>query len=139
MDMMLAAIREILSTVAVTSRSAYSFLSAGARFPVCPATAIPISFTISKNFDWSRDVERPGMASSLSRVPPVCPSPLPESFATGTPQAAATGPITMVVLSPTPPVECLSTLIPGMGDRSISSPDAAIQPVKKAVSCSFIP
>ena len=36
------AISGILSTVAVTSRSAYSFLSAGARFPDCPITLNPV-------------------------------------------------------------------------------------------------
>ena len=35
--MMLELISGMLLTVAVTSRSAYSFLSAGARFPLCPA------------------------------------------------------------------------------------------------------
>ncbi len=44
------AIRDILSTVAVTSRRAYSFLSAGARLAVCPASAIPISRTFLKRF-----------------------------------------------------------------------------------------
>ena len=42
---MLEAISGRLDTVAVTSRSAYSFLSAGARSPVCPMTAMPMSFT----------------------------------------------------------------------------------------------
>ena len=41
----LAAIKEILSTVAVTSRRAYIFLSAGARFAVCPTMASPVLFT----------------------------------------------------------------------------------------------
>ena len=32
------------------------------------------------------------------------------------------GAMTSVVLSPTPPVECLSTLMPGMGERSTITP-----------------
>ena len=42
-------------------------------------------------------------------VPPVMPRPRPESLATGTPQAATSGSAQSVTLSPTPPVECLST------------------------------
>ena len=40
------AIRDILSTVAVTSRRAYSFLSAGAKSFVCPIMAMPMVFTL---------------------------------------------------------------------------------------------
>ena len=49
----------------------------------------------------------------LSMVPPVWPRPRPLILAILTPQAATMGVITSVVLSPTPPVECLSTLMPG--------------------------
>ena len=52
------------------------------------------------------------MASNLSVVPPVWPKPRPLILATGTPQAATRGASTRVVVSPTPPVECLSTLTP---------------------------
>jgi hypothetical protein len=45
----------------------------------------------------------------LSMVPPVVPRPRPESLATGAPQAATTGREVREILSPTPPVECLST------------------------------
>ena len=72
-------------------------------------------------------------------VPPVWPRPRPLIFATGTPHAATIGAMTSVVLSPTPPVLCLSTLIPGMADRSTISPERAMQSVKTAVSCSFMP
>ena len=44
-------------------------------------------------------------------MPPVWPSPRPLIFPTGTPQAATIGPTAIVVLSPTPPVECLSTTL----------------------------
>ena len=49
----------------------------------------------------------------MSSVPPVWPSPRPEIIGTGTPQAAARGARISDTLSPTPPVECLSTLMPG--------------------------
>jgi hypothetical protein len=45
----------------------------------------------------------PGIDSSLSRVPPVWPSPRPDIFPSGTPQAATMGPTASDVLSPTPP------------------------------------
>src|SRR4051812_360388 len=49
------------------------------------------------------------MASSLSSVPPVWPSPRPEIIGTAAPQAASTGARISDTLSPTPPVECLSS------------------------------
>lgn len=133
------AMRDILSTVAVTSRRAYSFLSAGARSAVCPIIAIPISFTLRRNVSEEIAVENPGKLSSLSIVPPVCPSPLPLILATGIPQAATIGVSARVVLSPTPPVLCLSTLIPRIPDRSSLSPLCSILSVRYSVSCPFIP
>ena len=65
------AIRGILSTVPVTSRKAYSFLSAGASPSDCPITARPIRFTWSINASWSSDTCKFGIASILSIVPPV--------------------------------------------------------------------
>ena len=50
----------------------------------------------------------PAMASSLSSVPPVWPRPRPAACGTAPPQAMTTGTSGMVILSPTPPVECLS-------------------------------
>ncbi len=64
----------------------------------------------------------PGILSILSRVPPVWPKPLPDNLANLAPKEATSGPKTSVVLSPTPPVECLSTLIPLIFDKSIMSP-----------------
>ena len=107
-----AAINGMLSTVLVTSRRAYSFLSAGAIFADWPMIANPKSFTVSKNASSSMAVARPGIDSSLSIVPPVNPRPRPLILATLPPHAATSGPTTRVVLSPTPPVLCLSTLIP---------------------------
>ncbi|MPN14407.1 hypothetical protein SDC9_161734 [bioreactor metagenome] len=106
-------------TVPVTSRSAYNFLSAGQRLPDCPMTATLLSFTMDANVASSISTWKPGIDSSLSSVPPVCPNPRPLIFATGTPQLATNGAKTSVVVSPTPPVECLSTLIPSMAERSI--------------------
>ncbi len=59
-------------------------------------------------------MRKPGMLSSLSSVPPVWPRPRPDIFGTTTPQAAASGASTIDTLSPTPPVLCLPTLMPGM-------------------------
>jgi len=43
------------------------------------------------------------------------------------------------VLSPTPPVECLSTLAPGSALKSSIWPDCNIASVKAAVSSSVMP
>ena len=128
----------MLSTVAVTSLKAYSFLSAGAKLAVWPITAIPISFTFSMNFSSESSTENPLNDSSLSIVPPVWPSPLPLIFATGTPHEATIGAKSIVVVSPTPPVECLSTLIPWILSRFKVSPEWTIDIVKSAVSLLFI-
>ena len=116
------AINDILSTVAVTSRSAYSFLSAGAISAVCPIIDTPISLTCLTKCPAVIPVVNPSKLSSLSIVPPVCPSPLPLIFAIFTPHAATIGVSAMDVLSPTPPVECLSTLTPSISLKSIISP-----------------
>ena len=134
--MMLEAIKDTSSTVAVVSLKAYIFLSAGTRSAVCPTTAIPCFFTLFMNSSKERDVLKPGMDSSLSIVPPVWPKALPDILATITPQDATRGATTSVVLSPTPPVECLSTFFPGMDERSRVSPDLIIVSVKKYVSSS---
>src|SRR3954447_5059894 len=49
------------------------------------------------------------MLSSLSSVPPVWPRPRPEIIGTAPPQASRVGASIRLTLSPTPPVECLST------------------------------
>jgi hypothetical protein len=83
-----------------------------------------------------RSVRSPGMASSLSIVPPVCPRPRPESFATWQPAAASSGATTNVVVSPTPPVECLSTVGPRSPERSTVSPEATNASVSATASAS---
>ena len=70
-DMMLVAIRGMLGTVAVTSRSAYMRRSAGTRSAVWPATATPTRRTCSTSRPGSRSTSNPGIDSSLSSVPPV--------------------------------------------------------------------
>ena len=61
------------------------------------------------NSSVASSTRKPGIDSSLSSVPPVWPSPRPLIFPNGTPHAATIGPTAIEVLSPTPPVECLST------------------------------
>ena len=135
----LDAISGILSTQLIVSLNAYIFLSAGAKFPVCPIKLIPISFTFFINSGISTCVLYPGIDSSLSIVPPVKPSPLPDIFATGIPSDAIIGVKISVILSPTPPVLCLSTTISFKIDRSKISPDFAISNVKSVVSLIVIP
>ena len=83
---------------------------------------MPIVFTLFINFSSDMSVEKPGKLSSLSMVPPVCPRPRPDIFATGIPIDAASGVRTSDVLSPTPPVLCLSALSPLIADKSSISP-----------------
>src|SRR5213596_2506569 len=69
------------------------------------------------------------MASSLSRVPPVWPSPRPEIIGTAPPQAATIGASSSETLSPTPPVECLSSTGRSRSQRS-TSPERVIALVR---------
>ena len=79
------------------------------------------------------------MDSSLSSVPPVWPRPRPLILAKGTPQAATIGPITIEALSPTPPVECLSTTFLPSGARSMTSPLRTMASVSAWVSAAVSP
>ena len=124
------AIKGIESTVPVTSLNAYNFLSAGTSSLVWPITATWISFTCLKNSFGVKEVLKLGMDSNLSMVPPVWPSPRPDIFAIVKPQEATKGANTNVVLSPTPPVECLSTVTPWIEDKSFTSPLSNIAFVK---------
>jgi hypothetical protein len=47
--------------------------------------------------------------------------------------------MTRLVLSPTPPVECLSALGPGRPDRSRTSPERIMDPVRADSSAELIP
>jgi hypothetical protein len=69
----------------------------------------------------------------------VCPSPLPEIIGTATPQAATIGASISETLSPTPPVECLSTLRPGIDERSMTLPEWSMTSVKSGVSAGSMP
>ena len=91
------------------------------------------------NSSMLRLTRKPGMASSLSSVPPVCPRPRPDIIGTITPHAAANGPRISEVLSPTPPVLCLSTFTPAKFDKSTRTPESVIARVRFAVSRSVIP
>ena len=133
-DMMLAEIRGIDSTVAVTSRSAYSLRSAGAISAVGPMSAQPSFCTCAFASASERLVRKPGIASSLSSVPPVWPSPRPDIIGTATPQAATRGPSTRETLSPTPPVECLSMRRVDHPSNERRCPDASIASVSAANS-----
>ena len=138
-DMMDVAISGIDSTVAVASLSAYNLPSAGATSTVCPMNAKPCLASCALNSSMVRSVRKPGMDSNLSSVPPVWPSPRPDIIGTTTPAAAANGADIKLVLSPTPPVECLSTLMPGMELRSTVSPERTMHSVAALTSRSVIP
>ena len=73
------------STVLVMSRRAYSFLSAGASPAPAAQMTAPTSSRICIIRSLLRSACQPGMASSLSSVPPVWPRPRPESCGTATP------------------------------------------------------
>jgi hypothetical protein len=58
---------------------------------------------------------------------------------TGTPHAATSGSTTSVTLSPTPPVECLSTARSTTSLRSSTVPELAIASVSAVVSSAVMP
>ena len=138
-DITLAAISGIDGTVAVASRSAYSLPSAGTSRGDWAATAHPTSRTWRVIASGSRSVRSPGIDSSLSSVPPVCPSPRPESLATARPRAAASGAKTRVTPSATPPVECLSTVGRSRPTKRTVSPEAMSARVRASVSAPSMP
>ena len=59
-------------------------------------------------------------------MPPVWPRPRPDTIGTATPHAATAGASGIEILSPTPPVECLSTFARAIADRSMTSPERVI-------------
>lgn len=113
--------------------------SAGTISAVWPITDTLALLTVATNSSMLRFTWKPGKDSSLSRVPPVWPRPRPDILATGTPAAATRGASTMVVVSPTPPVLCLSTLMPSIPDRSTRVPLLTMASVSQAISRVFIP
>ena len=88
---------------------------------------------------------KPGIVSSLSSVPPVWPRLRPLIIGTemlgepSSPAAASTGAMSSEVLSPTPPVECLSTVKVWSGAASKVSPEKRMARVRSAVSRSDRP
>ena len=125
-----ALISGIDSTVAVTSRRAYSTLSAGAISAVWLDHDAADAAEDVADLVGDSPTRKPGMASSLSSVPPVWPRPRPDIIGTSAPQAAASGARMREVLSPTPPVECLSTAAGPGRDQSSLSPERTIAPVR---------
>ena len=67
------------------------------------------------------------------------PSPRPDSCGTATPQAATTGASGSVILSPTPPVECLSAVGRPTSVKSMRSPDSIIAVVHRVISAGVMP
>ena len=86
-----------------------------------------------------RLVRNPGMDSSLSSVPPVWPSPRPDIIGTATPQLATIGASSSETLSPTPPVECLSTTGMASPSNRSRSPESIIASVSAASSAGSSP
>jgi hypothetical protein len=138
-DMIDAVIRGSDSTVPVTSRSAYIRRSAGAISAVEVEIAQPADSTQRSSSSRERRGLKPGIVSSLSSVPPVCPSPRPESIAILTPHEATRGESGSEILSPTPPVECLSATKSKRSRRRQLSPDSSIARVRAAVSYWLMP
>ena len=86
-----------------------------------------------------RSACHPGMASILSRVPPVWPSPRPESCGTATPKLATSGASGSVILSPTPPVECLSAVGRDSAWKFMRSPESIMACVHREISVRSMP
>ena len=72
-------------------------------------------------------------------MPPVWPRPRPDSCGTATPNEATSGASGSVILSPTPPVECLSTVGLPSPAKLIRSPDAIIASVMTRISSRVMP
>ena len=93
--------------------------SAAPAAQITAPTSLPTGSCIASSAD--RSARHPGIDSNLSSVPPVWPSPRPDSCGTATPQAATKGASGRVILSPTPPVECLSAVGVATDPRSPSA------------------
>ena len=134
------AISGTLSIVPVTSRSAYSFLSAGARSAVCPTKhaaqlcRAPPGTRPSACRSGTRESTRACRWCRRSAR-----APGPELLGTSAPQAATMGTTMSDILSPTPPVLCLPTFTPGSDDRSTRRPDRTMASVSHAVSSGSSP
>ncbi len=67
------------------------------------------------------------------------PRPRPLIIGTATPQAATMGPRGRLTLSPTPPVECLSTLGAATWEKSRTSPECSMASTQAASSAASRP
>jgi hypothetical protein len=102
----------------------------------------PTSRSCARNSSPDTVARQPGIDSSLSSVPPVCPRPRPDSCGTAAPHAATSGESGRVILSPTPPVECLSVVgrpPSASGGSCMRTPDAIIASVQREISGRVIP
>ncbi len=135
---MLATISGVEPTVAVTSRKAYSLRSAGTRSSDAPVMTQPTASMTRLISSRDRSVRNPGMDSSLSSVPPVGPRPRPEIMGTCSPQQVKSGARMSEVLSPMPPVECLSTRSE-VSTASSVWPEASMAWVSATVSSAVMP
>lgn len=99
----------------------------------------PVEARTSRSSALLSEARQPGMDSSLSRVPPVWPRPRPLSCGTAAPQAATSGASGRVILSPTPPVECLSAVGRASEEKSRRSPEAIMAAVQRAISRRSMP
>mmetsp|Transcript_1057 Transcript_1057/g.2601 ORF Transcript_1057/g.2601 Transcript_1057/m.2601 type:complete len:204 (-) Transcript_1057:154-765(-) len=139
LDMIDATISGSEEVVAVTSRSAYSFLSTGQMAGIGEMITTPISESCFRISSMESSVRNPGIDSSLSSVPPVCPNPRPDIIGTHSPSEAARGASASETLSPTPPVECLSTTGRVWKEQSNVAPLSVIAWRRCPVSASVIP
>jgi hypothetical protein len=143
LDRMDDAMSGLLSTVAVASRNAYILRSAGATSAVWRIKTQPVWASALRIAARLRSVRNPGIEASLSSVPPVCPRPRPDIIGTIAPHAAARGARMSDVLSPTPPVECLSTATVPLeavrSDQSNAMPDSTMACVRSVASSMFMP
>ena len=129
-----AATRPDEGVVAVASRSSASRRSAGVSRALGAATAMPTSRTWRTKRASGRSASKPGIASSLSMMPPAWPSPRLPVVATRTPSAAASGAAAMGAVSPTPPVLWRSPA--GPSEPSSSRSPEAMSPRVRASTCS---
>ena len=132
-------IKGIESIVPVMSLRAYIFLSAGQIDSVCDIIQTPDRSTLFLKSAIVRFVLKPGIVSSLSIVPPVCPRLRPASIGTAIPSEARIGPRIIETLSPTPPVECLSATNDLRSEKSMVSPELIIIRVRETISSLTMP
>ena len=108
--------------------------SAGTRRSLWLTTATPMRSSWRRNSPCGSCTLKPGIDSSLSSVPPVCPRPRPDILPKTPPHEATSGASTRVTLSPTPPLECLSSTGRRTALRSRVLPLATIARARATVS-----